>query len=54
MEMRVKHVLEHVEAADVMEADPVRIPVGTTIADASMTTCYATTTTRLALRMPDA
>jgi Zn-dependent protease len=34
VEMRVKHVLEHVEAADVMEADPVRVPVGTTIAEA--------------------
>jgi Zn-dependent protease/predicted transcriptional regulator len=32
--MRVRHVLEHVEAAEIMEADPVRIPVGATIAEA--------------------
>jgi Zn-dependent protease/predicted transcriptional regulator len=32
-EMRIRHVLEHVEAAEVMEADPIHIPVGTTIAD---------------------
>jgi Zn-dependent protease/predicted transcriptional regulator len=34
MEMRVRQVLENVEAADVMEANPVRVPASTTIADA--------------------
>jgi Zn-dependent protease/CBS domain-containing protein len=33
-EMRMRRALEHVEAADVMEADPIRIPAGTTIATA--------------------
>jgi Zn-dependent protease len=33
-EMRVRHALDHVEAAEVMEADPVRVPAVTTIADA--------------------
>jgi CBS domain-containing protein len=33
-EMRVRHLLEQVEAVDVMAADPIRIPAGTTIADA--------------------
>jgi hypothetical protein len=32
--MRVRHVLEHVEAGEVMEPDPVRGPAGATIADA--------------------
>lgn len=32
--MRVRHVLEHVEAAEIMEADPVRIPARATIAQA--------------------
>lgn len=30
-EMRIRRLLEHVEAAEIMEADPVRIPAGTTV-----------------------
>jgi Zn-dependent protease len=33
-EMRVRRLLEHVEAVEIMEPDPVRIPARTTIADA--------------------
>ncbi len=33
-QMRLRGLLEHVEAAEVMEADPVRIPARTTVADA--------------------
>jgi Zn-dependent protease len=33
-QMRIRRSLEHVEAAEVMESDPVRIPLGTTVTDA--------------------
>jgi Zn-dependent protease/CBS domain-containing protein len=33
-EMRIRRLLEHVEAAEIMEADPVRIPAGITVATA--------------------
>lgn len=32
--MQVRHALEHVEVADIMEADPVRVPAGVTITTA--------------------
>lgn len=33
--MRVRHALEHVQAAEIMEAHPVRVPAGATIAEAA-------------------